>query len=106
MNPIRKAIKTLPGHWHQGSAFGPNNTACGLGHLHRATVKSNLDLNLYCPASKLMSDAAIDKFPERVGGEPGPGAFPNFNDHPETTEDEVIAVMELAADRWDLEHEG
>lgn len=124
MNPIREAIKRLPGHWYQGSFYDPDNieNACGLGHVHMAIVEENnrilnddsiTDLiesgrleRMYDVASKYLADAARDKFPDRTEGLKGVGAFPAFNDNEETTEDEVIAVMELAADRWDVEHEG
>lgn len=126
MNPIREAIKTLPGHWHQGSLFARDNleSACGLGHVHMALAQENSKIldedspiaflskvynrtdGMYDAASKYMADAARDKFPDRTDELKGVGAFPAFNDNQETTEDEVIAVMELAADRWDVEHEG
>jgi hypothetical protein len=50
-----------------------------------------------------MDAVASEQYPERAvvleGGVKG--TFATFNDHPDTTEDEVVTVMEKAAVRFD-----
>lgn len=109
-NRIREAAKLLSGHWHKGGLSDRRGNRCGIGWLqlaHRCSERSIADRHLYAVDLALMNEAALDKFPDRVKP-PDPDMhgkypFPEFNDHPLTCEREVVAVMELAADRWDVE---
>lgn len=67
MNLIREAMSRLPGHWHKGS-MGDGNEAM-----------------------KMMHDKAFEMFPNDYLG------FGDFNDDPNVTEEDVLAVMEKAA---------
>lgn len=100
MNPIREAIKTLPGNWIKGTMSDNDGNHCGLGHLACALRDYEdkfrpLRINIRGIALSAMHTVACEQYPER--GE----NFVDFNDHPSTTEAEVIAVMEKAAVRFD-----
>ena len=99
MNPIREAIKTLPGRWTKGSMHGDEGS-CGLGHVMNQVRKMD-DVRVYSKIRNLMSEVAEEQFPERVRARDGRCAFAQFNDHKDTTEGEVIAVMEKSAVRFD-----
>jgi hypothetical protein len=103
MNPIREAVNALPGQWQKGAMGRPNGARCGLGHVS-SVLQDGLHLELFNEATDYLTQAAMDKFPERTS-RPKP-FFPWFNDHEDTTEQDVIQVMNLAADRWDADHEG
>lgn len=115
-NPIRTAVNNVPGNWQKQSyGTGPH---CGLGHVLYALTGEHVSSTAFSAMSVspygwsiwdeviiTLSQAANDKFPERTVTVSSHPWFPNFNDHLDTTEQDVIAVMELAADRWDVEHE-
>ena len=103
MNPIREALKNLPGHWYQGDMENEDGTACcGLGWLARAESNYNLSIMEKIDSGDFMDKVAFEQYPDRaVDPEGDLRYFAAFNDHPDTTEDEVIAVMEKAAIRWD-----
>jgi hypothetical protein len=102
MNPIREAMKNLPGHWYQGAFGDGRENQCGLGHCltaiahlsrtERCTVeehRENVD-----KVFKLMNDVACEQYPRVVG-------FADFNDNVATSEEDVLRVMEKAAIKWD-----
>lgn len=97
----------LPGHWLQGELDDEKGNRCGLGWLCEAygLKRSNVGQGgpLYTADIELMNIAAEDKFPDRIVDDQMV-PFATFNDHPRTTESDVVAVMDLAADRWDVEH--
>ncbi len=121
MNPIREALNALPGHWQKGSLNDNKGNHCGLGHMHNALGGSDgylpmvfddsapeykLSRDLRIEAERLrgiMDEVAVEQYPDRVGLSPlaYSSKFAEFNDHPDTTEDEVVAVMEKAAIRLD-----
>lgn len=108
-NPIRKAVELLRGRWYQGEIASPDGEArCGLGWLMAAIVEVRAPRPLADSGRALMNSAAVDKFPDRAfppvtSEELQMQPFAAFNDHPRTTESDVVLVMELAADRWDVE---
>jgi hypothetical protein len=104
MNPIREAAARVPGHWHQGSYRDNEGNACGLGHLFDVLEESNIDMGRWyeepeTSPAMMMQRAAYELFPERF--EYAEQSFAGFNDHKDTTESEVVAVMEKAAVRFD-----
>jgi hypothetical protein len=113
-NLLRMAAARVPGHWYQGDMSDGRGNYCGLGHLvcvasdGRGSMVRSADDEIRLLAD-VTRQAALDKFPERVAVTSMSldwFPFTSFNDHPETTEQDVVAVMELAADRWDVEHGG
>lgn len=112
-NPIRKAAENLKGNWYKGYYFNSRNHSkmCGIGHLQSAIFDKPLDLatnealndgerwNLYGEAYEIVNNTAGEQYPDRM--KHSTFNFPNFNDHEDTTEDEVIAVLEKAAVRYD-----
>lgn len=104
MNPIREAAKRLPGAWYQGEMSSPDGTkCCGLGHV--GNVLGSSYSNEFLDAWSIMDKVAEEQYPDRVFNS-DLAMFPAFNDHPDTTEDEVVAVMEKAAVRWDEQIQG
>jgi hypothetical protein len=95
MNVIERAARNLPGRWHKGSLTDNNDNWCGIGHV---LVEAE-SVDEATEARKFMDAVASEQFPERAvvleGGVKG--TFAMFNDHSDTTEDEVVAVMEKAA---------
>jgi hypothetical protein len=111
MNPISEAAKNLPGRWHKGDLHSGENS-CGLGHLINAVVGEEhadwQDLHLkraveeFNKANSMMVKVAVEQYPDRtIGVGAYPQSFASFNDHPDTTESDVVAVMEKAAVKWD-----
>lgn len=115
MNPIREAAEQIKGHWHQGYYHTDDmKKFCGVGMM-RKVVGDLENVNPFATgndwrspseayystircAGEIMDGVAAEQFPDRMEGVE---SFVSFNDHPETTEDEVIAVLEKAAVKWD-----
>lgn len=101
MNPIRKALENLPGRWHKGSLTDRRGNYCGIGHVLCAAQQLGItDTN---PLGDLLNEVAHEQFPDRTQRAPwsnGP-TFADFNDCGDTTEEEVIMVMEKAAIKWE-----
>ena len=98
MNIIDKALSNLPGHWYQGGLGDDNGNFCGIGHILYATPYEGSADN----AINLMSEVAKEQYSERIDPDNRHTCkFAQFNDHPDTTEAEVIAVMEKASVRLD-----
>jgi len=101
MNPISKALEHLPGNWTKGGIDEHGNT-CGLGHVYSFGMEDSIDFSQFRQARDLMEEMARAEYPERVADlSPTYLAFAAFNDHPDTTEAQVIAVMEKAATKYD-----
>ena len=101
MNLIREAASRLPGHWHKGSMTDGNGNHCALGHLWEVS-KSYEDSDVErWRAFPYLDKVAIEQYPDRVVDPDdhlsGLAAIAQLNDHPATTEDEIVAVMEKAA---------
>lgn len=109
MNIIREAVSRLPGHWSKGAYEGPDGTHCGLGHIQAAydaiygkdTHYSWNAVPALNQIRHLMAKVAREQFPERAHNPDGMCSFVRFNDHPDTTESDVILVMEKAAVQLD-----
>lgn len=102
MNVIREAAARLPGKWHKGSLYGPDDTACGLGHVIKVASENSTDMPkiVFLPPeiTDIMNKVALEQYPDRaIRNDVLPHPFAQFNDHDDTTEDEVVAVMEKAA---------
>ena len=109
MNPLREVITRLPGHWYKGGYGDGKGNYCGVGHLSEYGYNVGSSQEEMNEAFKLMNEVAFEQYPERAtyvinfGSDVQEVAksFANFNDHPDTTEEEVIAVMEKAAVRFE-----
>ena len=94
-NPIREALVHLPGNWVKGP-MGPNGETCALGHLYTFGMEQSDDFSEYATARDLLIDVIQAEYPDRaLSFGRNFVAVADFNDHPDTTEAEVIAVMEL-----------
>lgn len=104
MNALYKAAQSLPGHWHQGDYADGRGNYCAAGHwlkaigytdkqMDFAEPETDEDTNAMCA---LLNKVAIELFPDR-----GFQFIAEVNDHPDTTEEDMVTVLEKAAVRWD-----
>jgi len=102
MNYIRKALEALPGHWFNDGIEDGKGNYCGLGHLGLVVseYKDPYAFWEHFEFVEVMNEVALAQYPERISSDMSL-PFAAFNDHPETTEAEVVAVMEKAAVQWD-----
>lgn len=103
INPFRKAAEAVPGHLHKGDYFDGNGNACAAGHVYQALgchsqedVDGWRDEPEHGRAWELLNQTAIAMFPDR-----GTLDIAEVNDHPDTTEDDIVSILEKAAVRWD-----
>ncbi len=104
-NYIREAAKHLPGRWMKGYSADDRGNFCGIGWVGEVVTKDHGTSVACWPLFDVMDKIAVEQYPDRVT-EPGDShtgirLFAQFNDHPETTKDEVVAVMEKAAVAWE-----
>lgn len=71
---------------HKGAAHGPNGSVCVVGACYEVGTR---------PTS-ILDKIASEQFPDRVNGERPLRAIAAFNDHPDTTLDDVRVVLEKA----------
>ena len=107
-NPIRNAMNRLPGNWHKGSYTDEEGNFCGWGHIayHMSDERwtDGLDEMFRTDIPKITSRIAAEQFPERQSDyalETNQPHFPSFNDHEDTTEEDVLLVLEKAAIEWE-----
>lgn len=100
MNPIRIAMERLPGKWYQGDLCGPNESYCGLGHVHNVYMEVHGDI-IPDDVWELMDNTAKEQYPDRIDESDSKSLFAMFNDHEDTTEDEVLAILEKVAVKVD-----
>lgn len=128
MNIIEKARENLRGHWYKGEYVDADSgqNFCALGHISLqlgATVEKSLfdgedfysldtdsfeDLEDWNRANNLLVKVAKEQFPERYENLSGNLSFradsiPYFNDHEDTTEEDMLIVFGKAAVLWDEE---
>lgn len=105
-NTIREAIKVLSRTgWTKDSFTDQGGRHCLQGALYESHGLRPFDgRQVGVPLSRelvddvrLVNEVVEDQFPERVGGV----GVSRFNDHPQTTLEDVIRVMEKAAIRKD-----
>jgi hypothetical protein len=97
---IREAMKNLPGHWYKGGKGDNQGNFCGIGHVVEIYDKKcgEDEVDLEFPKTiDLMNEVAREQYADRITFDSMLMHFAQFNDHPDTTEDEVLAVMEKAA---------
>jgi hypothetical protein len=113
MSIERKAIEVLAERgWNQGGLVGAGGRVCALGALSIACYGNpHLDTegmthSARTSAHQAMGEAWLqaadvvkEQFPERVVGVGTDLPLARFNDHPDTTLDDVILVLEKAAVR-------
>lgn len=105
MNTLAKVVKALPGHWTQGR-FNRGDSRCSIGWIYAiGGIPGHLPgerLREQCEQVKLLDEIVSEQFPDRVADlQASHNATVAFNDHPETTEEDVVAVFEKAAVKWD-----
>lgn len=106
MNVIARAMNRLPGHWFKGY-YEENGNLCGLGAVrHELAIEfgyedlydGNIDCStIYNTSVKILDKVAAEQFPERMPEDDQLCKFVAFNDHSETTLEEVLGVFEKAA---------
>jgi hypothetical protein len=106
VNKIRQAIDVLAARgWTKGAFTDLSGRHClqgalyeahGVCPLRRGSVVGPLPSALAADV-RLVNDVVEANYPERFGGV----GVSRFNDHPETTVDDVVLVLEKAAVRRD-----
>lgn len=105
-NTIREAIRVLSrAGWAQNAFVDRAGRRCLQGSLYEAYGQCPFDeRGVGLPLDRqlagdlrLVNEVIAAEFPERVGGV----GVSRFNDHPDTTLDDVVLVMEKAAIRKD-----
>ncbi len=105
-NTIHEAIRVLTSKgWAKDTFTDGAGRHCLQGALFEAHGFLSMDTrNVGRPVAgelaadiRLVNEVVRDQFPERVGGV----GISRFNDHPETTMEDVLRVMEKAAVRKD-----
>ena len=92
-NRIRDAIEVLARRgWTQGTFTDEGGRHC----LQGALTGTGTDLSLAADI-RLVNETIAAEYPERVGAV----GVSRFNDHPETTIDDVVRVLEKSAIRRD-----
>jgi hypothetical protein len=108
MNTVDKVKEVIAGHWIQGVAQSPDGREyCLLGAIGK--VGQYIWSGDQGDVCKAIAEVVAEQYPERVGRTPwgpvkGVAGVMQFNDHPDTTEDDVIAVLEKASNRYDEIH--
>lgn len=113
-NELRTAAENLPGKWHKNDFTDYRGNYCGLGHIMRAHGMKRSDVvnedyldredaETIKEQMNLAGEVAKELFPDRFEGASLSWlfGFPTFNDHPDTTEEEAVQVLEKAAIRWE-----
>jgi hypothetical protein len=110
-NLISKAIEHVRGNWGRHEYVNDQGQYCGMGALGKAmgltdeqVYDSEMDKSPFSEwrvQGEIMSRVAEEQFPERITTKGTGISFPVFNDHPSTTEDDVILVMEKAAIKFE-----
>jgi hypothetical protein len=95
-------IAELRNGWRKGGMYGEDGSACLIGAIDRVLSRKQENstrsaLTCFQAASEIVLPVIREQFPERIGRY----AVPNnptarFNDHPDTTLDDVILVCEKA----------
>lgn len=102
MNIISEALTTLPGNWCQGRLEDNQGNMCVMGHLNRSIAGLDYYSDFsrshreYCKTYAVIKEVGREQFPERWT-KAMDMSLTIFNDHPDTTEEDVILVMEKAA---------
>lgn len=101
MNIIDRAASNLKGHWYQGGMYDGEGNACAVGHL----VSVGFSHDSYRDAVRISHRVAAEQFPDRLNhGNPliaKSGALIVVNDHPDTTEEDVLKIFEKASIEFD-----
>lgn len=94
-NPYRETADSLEGHWHKGSLGDGDGNRCLIGHAIDR-VGQRLDrTGEWDDFVTLLEQTMQEQLPGRGI------IIANINDHPDTTEEEVLTVLDKAAVRWD-----
>lgn len=117
MNVFAEAASRLPGHWMQGNVSDDNGNFCaggiiesileekyGLTHLGQQpqTTWIEKDEELVARLS-LLSKIAVEQYPDRLDTRCPDSiwAVADVNDHKDTTEADMVALLEKAAVQLD-----
>jgi hypothetical protein len=102
MNKIDQVIETIKNvGWHQGSYynFDEDNTiigVCIIGAIRHTAARHNVSPSLFMHKPMAMIRSIInEQYPDRM--DPEMAVVPAFNDHKDTTIEDVIAVLEKAS---------
>ncbi len=95
---MEKAAEVLKGNWVKYNALlymneGGDKVGCGINWVSRVADQHGVEDISMRKVYSLMGDIAAEQFPDRTDKALG---FTVFNDNEDTTEDDVLMVMEKA----------
>lgn len=104
MDLIQKVKGSLPGNWHKGSYTDlDSGNRCVIGWLyyhdaqnHQSNVHSSCNVETF---RMVLADIAEEQFPDRVTDLLD--HIIEVNDHPDTTEDDIMMILEKAEVRME-----
>jgi hypothetical protein len=91
MNILNKAAKAVPGRWHKGGISDGRGNYCAVGHIINACGMHVVPNEIMQTVNTLASEMSNGKY----------GHVANFNDDPDTTEEDIITLLEKGAIRLD-----
>jgi hypothetical protein len=97
MNVINRTADALKGHWCKEPRDGQGNMCIAV---RLGSVSGHVD-HQYRNAAEIIRDVVVEQYPDRLETIYGFTPIVLFNDHDDTTEDEVLAVLDKAAVRYD-----
>lgn len=104
-NFFDKAAKSLPGHWCKDVYADGNGNYCAAGHMLLAMgyIPEQMTFDFVESSSeteaiRMINKIAAEMFPDRV--RVAAPFIADLNDHPDTTEEEIVSVLEKAAVAW------
>lgn len=95
---IERTLKSLPGNWTKGAISEDGTKMCVMAHL---IDNSEIELKDYLPARQALEAVVMEQYHDRTTYTNSYNTVAAFNDHPDTTESDVIAVLEKANARLD-----
>jgi hypothetical protein len=107
MNIYDLAAERLRGHWIKGTLDDDDGNVCSLGALQ--VVTGGLTSPDYYASAERLSKIVVDGYPDRLtydDDDEQMGLHPvaQFNDHPDTTEEDVLLAFKQASYEYDEAH--
>lgn len=101
MNQIHQAAELIRQKGHVKGSYQTNKGFCAVGALNFVGVGQETVLSYL--ATDVVADVIREQYPDRLNlpCRSGFAAIVRFNDHEDTTQDEVVAVLEKAAVKLD-----
>ena len=103
MNQIHQAAELIRRRGHVKGSYQTDKGFCAVGALNFVGVREIVSSGQQSHDGDVVADVIREQYPDRVNlpCRTGFAAIVRFNDHEDTTQDEVVAVLEKAAIKLD-----